>query len=170
MLKGKAKTDYMRDYMRRKRAGLPTAKSTADKPAGGEREWKPTKRVINQIAYWARVRASAAPWRLRAIGDRVIDGLTLDTDESWMEACRRYKALKDERRAEREKEKEQAAKPKPRYCLFCREPESTERIFVGHGVFLICEKCIAEAAAVVASAKRKARGKKSSQEKSERNV
>jgi hypothetical protein len=47
-------------------------------------------------------------------------------------------------------------KPKVRYCLFCNEPQSTKRIFVGDRFWIICENCIAEAAAIVAD-QRKAR-------------
>jgi hypothetical protein len=150
VLKGEAKTAYMREYMRRKRAGLPTTKPKLPRPKA---EWKPSQRIIDQIDHWRHLRAHR-PWRLRRFGERVIDGLTLDTDESWMEACRRYEAYSDERRANREKEKQEAAeaaaKPNVRYCLFCNEPESTKRIFVGDGFWIICENCIAEAAAMVA--------------------
>jgi hypothetical protein len=154
VLTGEAKTAYMREYMRRKRAGLPTRKPKPPKP---KPEWKPRQRVIDQINGWQHLRARGL---LSGLGSRVIDGLTLDTDESWMEACRRYEAYSDERRANREKEKQEAAgaaaKPKVRYCLFCNEPESTKRIFVGDGFWIICENCISEAAAIVAH-QRKAR-------------
>jgi hypothetical protein len=41
MLKGEAKTAYQREWMRRKRAGLPTAKP---KP-----EWQPSQRMIDDL-------------------------------------------------------------------------------------------------------------------------
>jgi hypothetical protein len=43
MLKGEAETVYMRNYMRRKRAGLPT---TIAKPKA---EWQPTQAMVDQI-------------------------------------------------------------------------------------------------------------------------
>jgi hypothetical protein len=52
----------------------------------------------------------------------VIDGLVLDNDASWLEACRRHKVLSEERRAGREREKLAAARPRPRECSFCSEP------------------------------------------------
>ena len=155
MLKGEAKTAYMREYMRRKRAGQPTT-TTPPKPKP-KAEWEPSQCIINEIDHWRRMRAHRLT-SLRGLGARVIEGLTLDSDESWMEACRRYKAFTDERRANRGKEKqaaaeaaaEAAAKPKVRHCWFCREPTSTKRIFVGDGALVICEICIAEAATIVA--------------------
>jgi hypothetical protein len=44
MLKGQAKTGYMREYMRRRRAAQP-------KPPKAKR--KPTKAALSQIHYWA---------------------------------------------------------------------------------------------------------------------
>jgi hypothetical protein len=113
MLKAKAKTEYMREYMRRKRAGLPTRKEP--------KERRPSAGMISRIEYWARLRQSR-PWRLYGTGRKVIDGLALDTDDSWMEACRRYKAILDERR-----ERKKAAR------------------------HLICEKCVTDAAGIIAS-------------------
>jgi hypothetical protein len=133
MLKGQAKTDYQREYMRRRRAGLPTA---TPKPP---KEWKPTQRILDQIAQWISV-ADRQPWRLGELGRQVLAGLTFEPDENgkihvtddiWAELCRRYKQFADERRAECQKEKEEAAKPTPRCRSFCRKPSSLERIMWG---------------------------------------
>jgi hypothetical protein len=77
-----------------------------------------------------------------------------------MEACCRYKALADERRANREMRKqeaaEQAAKFKIKHCSFCSKSASAKRILVGDGVSFICERCLKTCAKIVV--KRKARG------------
>ena len=135
MLKGEAKRQYMKDYMRRMRAGEPTVKP---KPP-----WQPTQRMIDQIAYWAR----KPRWRRPSdIADRVLDGLTLDNDESWMEACRRYKTLTDERKRERQVEREKEKQPPVWHCLFCNEPTTTKRWFFGERSRIICEVCVDEVA------------------------
>jgi hypothetical protein len=71
------------------------------------------------------------------------------TDSIWEELVRRYRALTEKRRIEREREKEEAAKPTPRYCSFCREPTTSKRMFWGdeNWSLLICETCVATAAA-----------------------
>ena len=46
MLKGEAKTAYMREYMRRRRAGLATAKPPKPKPP-----WQPPQHMIEKIRY-----------------------------------------------------------------------------------------------------------------------
>jgi hypothetical protein len=136
----------MRAYMRRKRAGQSTTTPRPPKPKSDG----PSQRVINQIAYWA-----CNPWRARGIGPQVIDGLVLDNDESWQEACRRHKVLTEERRAKREREKLEAAKPTTRYCSFCHEPTTIERMFWGDetGYPLICDVCVAAAATAIAEHK-----------------
>ena len=55
-----------------------------------------------------------------------------------------------ERRAERERRKAEAAKPKQRRCTFCGEPASADRLMIGDGFPFICETCVAEAAATIA--------------------
>jgi hypothetical protein len=121
MLTGEAKVAYQREYMRRKRAGLPTA--TNPKP----KEWQPSERMIYEIGYWDRLRTDR-PRDLRGFGARVIAGLMFDNDESLMEACRRYKAITDERRAARKAAKEREKKfdeeSKILHCSFCRKPMS----------------------------------------------
>jgi ClpX C4-type zinc finger len=152
VLTGKLKTDYQREYMRRRRAGLPTAKPRQ------KAEWKPSRRTVEQVSHWVRV-AHHRPWRLRGLGAQVLAGMTFVpdqdgkiqmTDAVWAELCRRYKTLTDQRRAEREREREEAAKPRPPRCMFCGEAKSPQRIMVGNGSRLICEQCVAESAAIVA--------------------
>jgi hypothetical protein len=164
MLKGEAKTEYMREYMRRKRAGLPTA--TKPKP----KEWEPTQRIVDEIAHWAKY-----PWRRRsAIAGRVLKDLTLDNDESWMEACRRYKTLtaerKQERQAEREREKQRAEERKILHCSFCGETmtETGKPRWLGTGYefsdgtkvydAIICKPCVTKFAKML---KRKKQNKRS---------
>ena len=141
MLEGEAKTAYMRDYMRRKRLGLPTVNP---KP-----EWKPNQRIIDEIAYWAR-----HPLRTRGMGWRVIDGLTLDNDASWMEACRRYKAIIDERRAARKARKQEPPPPPVRCCMFCGKPKTARRILIGNGFTFICQQCATKAVRKAQQAKK----------------
>jgi hypothetical protein len=40
----------------------------------------------------------------------------------------------------------------PRQCVFCDEPETSKRIFISdyYGLWLICNRCIAKAAALIA--------------------
>jgi hypothetical protein len=140
MLKGKAKRDYMREWMRRKRAGLPTTT-----PKSKPKSDRPRQRVIDQIAYWAR-----NPSRQSTLAIKVLDGLVLDNDASWLEACRRHKVLSEERRAERDRAKLKATKPRPRECSFCGEPAAADRLLIGDRFPLICETCVAEAAVAIA--------------------
>jgi hypothetical protein len=144
MLTGKAKTDYqrnyMRDWMRRKRAGLPTA--TKPKP---QRRLDPAW-LRDQIAYWVRIRDT---WKLRDTGRRVIDGLSFETEADWQEACRRYWAIRDGSLAP-------ADPPKPRikHCSFCRKSGSeVAKLIEGRGGVTICDRCIAQAARLVAERK-----------------
>jgi len=148
MLKGDAKTAYQREYMRKKRAGLPTA----TKPKA---EWRPTQAMVDQIQHWRQMRVDE-PWRLRDTALRVLDGLTNKTwtEDDMMEACRRLKAHQDEREAERERREDELSKPVVWHCLFCGEPESPERLLYGKGIS-ICEKCIDEAAAAMARHRKK---------------
>ena len=106
MLKGEAKTAYMREYMRRRRAGLATAKP---KPP-----WRPPQRMIAQIRHWGAIPS----WRMRQPAHVIIDGLRLDTDDGVLEACRRYKRYLDDRREtkRREAEEREAAKRAPPEC------------------------------------------------------
>ena len=140
MLTGEAKRQYMQDYMRRKRAGEPTRKPP--KP------WKPSQSAIYQIERWVRYPSSR-----NDLADRVLDGLTFDNDEAWMEAHRRYKTLTDERNRERQAERERQEQPTERRCMFCYEPKTSERLFVGDRWRLICEMCIDEAADTLAKAR-----------------
>jgi hypothetical protein len=83
MLTGAAKTAYQREWMRRKRAGLPTAKPKA---AAG-----PRQRVIDQISRWVSLRSAD---RLYGRGAAILDGLSFvnggDNTAFWQQACRRY--------------------------------------------------------------------------------
>lgn len=122
MLRGEAK----RDYMRRKRAGEPIAKP---KP-----EWQPTQSMIDEVHYWFSVKLGRRPWELRGIGRQVVDDLMPNNDDgtpneaSWEEAMRRYKALRDQQRANRKRAKaERDAPPPPECCSFCGEPKSANR-------------------------------------------
>ena len=90
------------------------------------------------------------PWRDNALAARVLDGLTLDNDESWMEACRRYKAHVDEQKRQRQAEREKREQPSVPCCWFCLEPKTTERLFFGDRWRLICEVCVDEVAANLA--------------------
>jgi hypothetical protein len=146
MLTGEAKRNYQRLYMRRRRARLPTKAPKAPK------EWEPSQRVIDDITRWI----SRPRWRLRGLGAQVLEGFTFEPDQNgkihlsddvWEKLCRRYEALVDERRAVRETEKEEAAKPKPKRCLFCSKPASPDLILVGDGGRSICEMCVTECVA-----------------------
>ena len=145
MLKREAKTAYMREYMRRRRAGLATAKSPKPKPP-----WQPSQHMIEKIRYWQRVARSSRP-RLRQPGHVIIDGLDLDTDEGMAEACRRYKSHRD---AQHEAPKRAAVQREAakKACWFCGEPASGDRIVIAApaGLPLICEMCVAEAARIIA--------------------
>src|SRR5215472_17239895 len=93
MLRGQAKTDYQREYMRlRRRAGLATAKPP----------WRPPRRLVVMVQYWTR----QAPWRLGQPAPAIIDGRDLTTDEGVFAACRRYQAHLAARRAARKREAE----------------------------------------------------------------
>jgi hypothetical protein len=145
MLKGEAKKIYQRNFMRRKRAGLPPVESKP-KP-----EWRPSQRIIDEIQHWRWLREHQS-WRLGARGEKIIDGLALDTDESWNEACRRYKADRDAARARSKAMRTQtAAAPVKREvrCTFCNEMRSPERRMVTDGFSAICEQCARNAIALM---------------------
>jgi len=159
MLKGEAKTRYMREYMRRKRAGQPTATKPKPEPRSPA-EWEPPQRMVDQITWWRK-----KPWGRRGLGHRLFAKLPFADNRTWtednmLEACRLYQAMLDERSAEREREKEEEAKPRVARCNFCREPASPERILVDaggdgcEGIWCICETCVANAAAVIAEQRR----------------
>src|SRR5262245_59219939 len=141
MLKGEAKTAYMREYMRRRRAGLATAKP---KPP-----WRPSPRRIHTVRRWQRLARNGSSY-LPHHASKIIDGLDLDTDEGMAEACRRYQAHLDAQREEKEREKEREATAKKPKCWFCSEPASSHRILIGDGFLCICEMCVAEAARIIA--------------------
>jgi hypothetical protein len=72
-------------------------------------------------------------------------------------ACRRYKAHIDQQRAQREQEKAEAAKPQPRRCWSCHQPETVKRIVVSFGgAMLICDRCVGKAARLIGRQKQKA--------------
>jgi ClpX C4-type zinc finger len=141
MLQGQAKRDYMRDYMRRWRAGEPTAKP---KP-----EWEPPRWMIDQVTYWFRVKLSPQPWRLRGTGSTVVHGLAPHNadgtvnEAGWAEALLRYKAELEEQRDNRKRAK--AEPPAPKCCSFCGEPRTDKRVLVGDGGAHICAKCTRQA-------------------------
>src|SRR5215471_18549396 len=120
----------MRDYMRRRRAGLATTKPTKPKPP-----WRPSSRMIHTVRHWQRLARNGSSY-LPHHASKIIDVLDLNTDEGMAEACRRYQAHLDAQREEkeREKEREAAAKKAPPKCSFCFEPA-----VVGDGYFFICE-------------------------------
>ena len=101
-------------------------------------------------------------WRIRGLGQQLFaelpfaDELTW-TEENLLEACRKLEAMQDQRKAEREQEKLDDAKPRPVRCFFCYETASPDRILVGQeGGRSICETCVAEAAAIIAKQKAEA--------------
>ena len=151
MLKGQAKTDYQREYMHRRRAGLATAKPKAKLP------WRPSRRMVATVRHWQYL-AQHRPSHLRQPARTIIDGLNLTTDGGVLEACRRYQAHLAARRAARKREAEEreAAKKAPARCSFCREPASSDHIMVGDGVHFICESCVAETANAIVTHKRSA--------------
>jgi hypothetical protein len=134
VLKGEAKAAYMRDYMRRRRAGQA-------QPKRPTKPWEPSQRLIDQIAWAAR-----HPNRVRGRLADAIAGLQFDTDEEWMEACYRWKAWTSLPKIE---------EPEPareRRCGFCLKPKSQVRRLVGDGVAHICDRCIEECAEVLQKA------------------
>jgi len=151
MLKGQAKTDYQREYMRRRRAGLATAKP---KPKA-KLPWQPSHRMLETVRHWQHL-AQRAPWRLRQPALNIIDGLDLATEEGVFEACRRHQAHLDARRAARKREAEEreAAKKAPARCSLCGECASPDRFVVGEGIHFICESCVAEVANLIARHRR----------------
>jgi hypothetical protein len=142
MLKGQAKTDYQREYMRRRRAG-----QVAVKPLPKPKRTAPPKRMIDQIRYWGR---HADSWRLHRVGRAIIDGLDLGTEQGMAEACRRYQDHLDRRRTAKESwaKKEAEAKTAPKRCSFCSSAPAA--VGNGYGLF-ICEGCVDEAAAIIAA-------------------
>jgi hypothetical protein len=116
VLKGEAKRDYMRDYMRRRRAGLATAKPPKPKPP-----WRPSKRMIETVRHWWYL-AQHRPASLRQPSHSIIEDLDLDTDVDVEEACRRYQRYLEERRKQREREAQAAKVPAVKRCSFCMEP------------------------------------------------
>ena len=156
MLQGDAKRDYMRDYMRRKRAGEPTRTPKAEKPV---KPWQPTERMIGEVRHWFYLKLNRS-WHLRGIGRKVVAGLdpnnadgTTANEAAWTEALQRYRTLRAERRVERKRTQEILdAPPPPKRCSFCNEPRSEDRPLFGDGRYqFICEPCAKEA--VIAFAK-----------------
>jgi hypothetical protein len=151
-LKGQAKADYQREYMRRRRLG-PAPKP---KPA-----WQPTERHFWQMKYWVQLRQNR-PWYLRGLGAEAIEGLEFDTVEEWVEACYRYRALTqlqrqgllNPRRQGWGDEAEEVEQPRPPHCSFCGEPAEpqTRPLFPGDRLYdNICEACVTEAAKAFAA-------------------
>jgi len=131
MLTGDAKRDYMREYMRRKRAGELTAKPKPEKP-----EWRPTSQQRLRVREQLRL----SPYHRSHVAKAIYDGLgTGDEDE----ALRRYKAHLD-----RCNEPEPSSPPR---CSFCNEPRSEDRPLFGDGRYeFICEPCAKKAVAAFA--------------------
>jgi hypothetical protein len=158
MLHGTAKRDYMREYMRKRRAGEPTRKP---KP-----EWEPTQRMVDEVEHWFYLKLHRRR-DLRGIGRAVVAGLDPHNEDgtaneaSWTEALQRYRTLRAERRAGRRvrrkrEEAERNAPPPPKRCSFCNEPASAKSTLVGPSDYsfpLICETCTKEAAAIFAKVK-----------------
>jgi hypothetical protein len=120
MLQGESKRDYMRDYMRRQRAGEPTRKP--------KRERGPTPLMVAEVARLFRLQL-AGSWKLRDSERKVVAGLDPNNadgtanEAAWNEALRRYRTLRAEQRAERKRKKaERDAPPPPPKCWFCRKP------------------------------------------------
>ena len=90
------------------------------------------------------------------MGSQVIAELTLNDDESWMEACRHYKACIDEERANAKPRKKVPSAPAVHRCRFCDKPASLRPVMVSH---FICEGCTTKFAKMItrhkASHKRK---------------
>jgi hypothetical protein len=159
MLQGEAKRAYMRDWMRRKRAGEPTRKPKPrepKKPSEPKKPWQPTQRMINEVGHWFYLQLNRA-WHLRVIGAEVVYGLDPHNtdgtvnDAAWTEALQRYRTLRAEQRVERKrKQPEQDAPPASKRSSFCGEPASEERVLVGNGYQMICATCTEEAAAIFA--------------------
>ena len=150
MLHGTAKRDYMREYMRKRRAGEPTRKP---KP-----EWEPTQRMVDEVEHWFYLKLHRRR-DLRGIGRAVVAGLDPHNEDgtaneaSWTEALQRYRKLRAEQRAGRRvrrkrEEAERNAPPPPKRCSFCNEPASAKSTLVGPSDYsfpLICETCTKEA-------------------------
>jgi hypothetical protein len=125
MLKGAAKAAYMREYMRRRRAGEPQPK----KP---RKPWEPSQGLIDRIA-----RAVRHPHRVRGRLAHAIEGLQFDTDEEWTEACYRWKAWTSPPR--------EPAPARKLRCDFCHKP--SRRLLASlDDTAHICDQCIEEAA------------------------
>jgi hypothetical protein len=149
MLQGESKRDYMRDYMRRQRAGEPTRKP--------KRERGPTPLMVAEVARLFRLQL-AGSWRLRDSERKVVAGLDPNNadgtanEAAWNEALRRYRTLRAEQRAERKRKKaERDAPPPPPKCWFCHKPVFAPSILVGPPIGPhICATCTEEAAAIFA--------------------
>ena len=133
MLQGDAKREYMRNYMRKKRAGLPTKQ-----PA---KPWQPTKRMRDQVRYWFRTGAPASH-------RQIIEKLKPKDED---EALYRYKAHLDERKNTTPPPSE------PLRCSFCNQPAAKGRGLVsrGGGSPLICAACAKDAVALLAKRRRR---------------
>jgi hypothetical protein len=109
MLKSQAKTDYQRDYKRRRRAG-------------------PPPKHVAKIKRWGRL-LKVNSTKLRSAGREIIRGLNLDSDLGMAEACRRYKEHLDQRRVAKEakaKRKAEAKLAPPRCSSFYVEAPSDD--------------------------------------------
>jgi hypothetical protein len=112
--------------------------------------------MVRQVGRWFSLQLSGR-W-IGELGARVVNGLNPNNadgtpnEESWTEACRRYKAHLAEQRAQRKqpKEPEPPKPPAPKRCSFCREPQSATDILVGDGFTLICASCSQKVAAIFA--------------------
>ena len=106
--------------------------------------------MVDQVQWWRKY-----PYKRRGLGFQLFSKLPFADELTWtkdnmIEACRRYQAMIDERHAEQEREKEEAAKPKVEHCIFCNETASPERILVGNDTRYICEVCVVNAVDLIA--------------------
>ena len=161
MLQGEAKRDYMRDWMRRKRAGEPTRKAKKPpkpkKPKKPPQPWQPTQRMIYDVRHWFWLRLNR-PSHLRGIGSEVVADLDPNNadgtvnEAAWTEALQRYRTLRAEQRVERKRmQAERDKPPPPKCCSFCDKPATAKRTLLGRGRYpLICAPCTKRAAAIFA--------------------
>jgi hypothetical protein len=137
MLKGQAKTDYQREYMRKRRA-------QAAKPA-----WEPTQAMLDKIARWVRKGC-----RTGSLGQEVLADLDFTGEpEEWMEACYRLRDIRAFRREKREEEQRERDRPRVPTCCWCGETPPETRTLVQAAGIAICEECIDRAAGIVAEAR-----------------
>ena len=165
MLHGEAKRAYMREWMRRKRAGEPTRKpKKPPKPKQPPKPWQPSQRMIWDVRHWFSLKLNQR-WRLRGIGAEVVYGLEFHNadgtvnDAAWNEALQRYRTLRTKQRVERKRRQAERDAPPPLppplKCWFCGKPKTAKSILVGLTIGpLICARCTTRAAAIFAKHRR----------------